>query len=126
MSTTAQRLQFAAKKVFNQSRNENAKIEKMLERGELSSHFAQANFNSAAAYEIAVQRLMLTEDFVDNELASLSEDEAVAMVDERITTLTDQLMHAISLNMNTADIQIVNGTKIALTVYQDCRKPTYR
>lgn len=126
LNTTAQRLGLAAKRVFNQQRGEKAKIEKMVAQGELSSHFAQTNFTSAAAYEVAVQRLMLTEDFVDNELLGLPDDEIDQLVDDRITQLTEQLMQAISLNMNTSDIQLLNGTKIALAVYLDCRRKTYR
>lgn len=125
MSKTARHLRLALKQVFNQRRGTNEKVTKLATEGQLSSTFAQARINEAAAYEVAAQRVMFTEDFVDNELLDIPESELVELIKERQTLLTDQLMQAVSLNMGTADVQVLNGTKIALSVYLDCIKPGY-
>ena len=122
MSTIAQHLKLGAKQLFNQARATQAKLTKMIENGQMTSPFAQSAFNEAAAYEVAVQRLMFTEDFVDNELGEMDDDELTELILEREQTLIQQLMAAISPNMSQTDAQVAYGTKMALTIYSDATR----
>lgn len=119
MNNTARNLNSAAKSLFNKHRETSAQVDQLVKNGHRADLFFQTAL-SAAACEVAIQRLTFTEEFIDNELFDVPEDQLIVMLKERHHALATQLLDAIFLKINTIGLHEINGVKMAFAIFNSC------